>query len=270
MALLEFLAQSRGRMGVSQLARKIGIPKSSTHCLLLTLERSGYLERNQERGHYMFSPKLLALANVPLRHLAVSEIATPYLFPLMQDTHLAVHLAIQEQGEAVLIQKVEPTGVPKMATWIGKRLEIHCTAIGKALIAFLSDDDLERLTLQHPLIRHNDNTIVSLRKLKEDLKNVRRTGSSLDDEEEEVGVRCVGAPIFDEANHVIAAISAAGKTSQVTAENVSSIAQKVVDTAKRISRHFSRSLSPVNGTAAEMFGPSTVECGLKRLVIGVG
>jgi DNA-binding IclR family transcriptional regulator len=236
MALLEVLTQSKGGMGLAQLARIIRLPKSSTHCLLLTLQRSGYLERDENTGQYGFSLKLLSLANIPLMKLKLREVAGPFLKALVQSTGLTAHLAIQDQGEAVLIERVESPGLVKLATWVGKRMEVHCTSVGKALIAYWPEEEIARIISLHPLVRHNDNTIISFRKLKEHLGIVRKVGYSVDDEEEEVGVRCVGSPIFDQMGSVIGAISVGGTIAQVTPENLSSIAGKVKSAARAISQ----------------------------------
>ena len=92
---------------------------------------------------------------------------------LARDTGLTVHMAILEQNEAVLIDKVEPIGHHKLATWLGKRMDVHCTSLGKALIAFLPEAEVDRVIEERGLPRHNDNTIVSPRRLREELARVR-------------------------------------------------------------------------------------------------
>lgn len=233
--ILEVLAESSSGLTLSQLVRKLGSPKSSTYRLLLTLERRGYLQRNQQTGRYMFGLKLLSLVNRALNGIELREQAAPFLKALMERTKLTVHMALLEQNEAVLIEKVEPLGLIKLGTWIGKRMPVHCTGVGKALIAYLPEAELDRL-IKQGLLRYNENTIVSARKLKEELAKVRRLGYSVDDEEETMGLRCIGAPIFDHTGKVVAALSVAGTTAQITRENLSLLAEKVKQTASAISR----------------------------------
>jgi DNA-binding IclR family transcriptional regulator len=164
---MELLANSRNGLPLADLARQMGLPKSSVHCLLLTLERRGYLHRNQRTNRYLFGLKLFSLANMALSGLELRERAAPFLHKLAEKTRLTVHLAILEQNEAVLIDKVEPLGAFKVATWLGKRMDVHCTALGKALIAYLPEEELGRLIRERGLPRHNDNSIVSPKKLKE-------------------------------------------------------------------------------------------------------
>jgi DNA-binding IclR family transcriptional regulator len=167
--------------------------------------------------------------------LELNELAAPILKNLMEKTRMTVHMGVLDGDEATVIQKVEPPGLLKLATWVGKRMEIHCTGIGKAILAYLPQEQLERLLKSHRLPRHNENTIVSIPKLLEQLKLVRNQGYAIDDEEDEVGLRCIGCPIFDHTGAVVASVSVSGTLSQITADNVSSFGQTVKQASSRIS-----------------------------------
>jgi DNA-binding IclR family transcriptional regulator len=236
LSVMELLANSRNGLPLADLARQLALPKSSVHCLLLTLERRGYLHRNERTNRYLFGLRLFSLANMALSGLEVRERAAPFLHKLAEKTRLTVHLAIPEQNEAVLLDKVEPLGAIRLATWLGKRMDVHCTALGKALIAHLPQEELDRLIRERGLPRHNDNSIVSPKKLKEELERVRKLGYSTDNEEDEVGMRCIGAPVFDDVGSVVAAVSISGTTSQVTDENSSALVEQVCNTAVAVSR----------------------------------
>ncbi len=220
LAIFELLAQARQGMSLLDLSRELRVAKSSVHCILVTLERCGYVRRNERTSRYTLALKLFSLANSALNGVELRERAAPFLRALVDRTGLAVHMAILEGSEAILVERVEPAGVARLATWIGKRMDVHCTAVGKVLASNLSEEELAELVHQRPLIRHNDNTIVSLKKLKEDLQRVRARGYAIDDEEEEVGMRCIGAPILDAGGKTIAALSITGTTDQITMENL--------------------------------------------------
>lgn len=236
LTVLEVLARSKRGLALSDLARNLHLPKSSTHCLLLTLERCGYLRRHENTRRYLFDVKLFRLANMALSGIELREHSGPFLRLLMKGTGLPVHIAILERDEVVIVDKVEPPGAPKLATWVGKRMDPHCTGVGKALIAYLPEDDLCRLIKERRLPRHNENTIASTKKLREELARIRKLGYAVDNEEDEIGLRCIGSPVFDATGHVAASISIAGTISQITEQNWPALAEKVKQTALAISR----------------------------------
>jgi DNA-binding IclR family transcriptional regulator len=142
----------------------------------------------------------------------------------------------------VLIEKVEPL-TARVNSWIGKRMDVHCTALGKALTAYLPEEQVEALVRRHGLLRHNDNTIASLKKLKQELEQVRKQSYSIDDEEEEIGVRCLGAPILSANEQALAAISIAGTIDQINADSRDALVAKVKATAGAIAAAVARALS---------------------------
>lgn len=234
--ILEMLAGSRVGLSLPEIVKKTGLPKSSVHCILVTLQRQGYLYRNENTSRYMFGLKLFSLANMAVSGLKLRQQAAPYLYPLMQQTGMTTHMAILEHNEAILIEKIDPVGASRQATWLGKRMEVHCTGIGKAIIAYLPEERLNELLRERPLPRHNENTIASAKRLKDDLAATAKRGYSIDDEEDEIGHRCIGVPVFDQTSLVIGAISIAGTSAQITAENAHHLAQRVKRAGASISR----------------------------------
>src|SRR5438067_1986630 len=213
--LLELLAASKSGMTLSELVGRSRLPKSSVHCLLITMERRGFLHRNVKSGRYLFRLRLFSVANMAISGLSLREQAQPFLKELMTSARLTVHMAILEDNEAVVVSKCEPPGIYRLATWIGKRMDVHCTSLGKAMIAYLPSERLDRIFKEHGLPRHNENTLCSSRRLREDLARTVRLGYAIDDEEDELGLRCIGAPVFDHENNVVASISVSGNTDQV-------------------------------------------------------
>ena len=232
--ILEHLAKSRRGATLSQLTQKLQLPRSTCHALLLTFRRCGYVQPDEETGRYRLGFRLYALANMALSGIGVRDHAAPVLYRLMQETGLTVHLGILEEGEAILIDRIEPPGAAKVATWIGRRMGLHCTAVGKALIARLPSIELDDLIRKQGLLRHNENTIASMRQLRLACEEVQQLGYSVDDEEEEIGVRCIGAPVFNDKGEVVAAISVSGARAQL--ENISETALRVKEAALSLSR----------------------------------
>ncbi len=233
--ILELLAQSKRGLTLSDVTRKLALPKSSVHILLKTLETTGYLKNNRISGKYHFGLKLISLSNTALENLDLREQARPFLQDLMLRTQLTVHMAVLEGAEAVIIEKVEAPGMLRLATWVGHRLDANSSGVGKALLAFVSDEILEQQLKTRPLPKHNKKTITSLGKLILELKKVRQLGYAFEDEEGEIGFRCIGAPIYDSENKAISAISVAGTTAQIPKEKLAKLASIVKATALEIS-----------------------------------
>ncbi len=240
LAILEVIANSRGGLTLSQLTRCLSLPKSSVHCLLRTFDENGYLFKHKPSGKYRLTCRLSELGRRAPNGLSLRERVRPHLRSLADKTGNTVHLGLIEHGSCVLLEKIVPLGAYRSATWVGKQLGVHCTAIGKALAAWVPDQEFDRLIGENGLMRYNENTICSVRKLKAELELVRERGYSLDDEEEEIGVRCIGAPVFNAKQEAIAAISIVGTTTQIYGERLGQLASQVSGTALRLSKEVAR------------------------------
>jgi DNA-binding IclR family transcriptional regulator len=234
-SVLECLGQSKRGFSISEIGRRLSIPKSSAHLILTTLERRGFLQKNTQTGRYHFGLQLISLSRSALENLDLREEAKPFLLYLMQETALTVHMAVLERDEAVIIEKIEAPGFLRLASWIGRRLDLNCTGVGKVLLAFLPDDELNNLLKTAVFARHNSRTIISKNALRRELLLVKQSGYALDDEEDEPGLRCIGAPVFDETEKLVAAISVAGTTIQIAIDRVPMLARQVMRVARGIS-----------------------------------
>ncbi len=235
MQVLEFLARSKRGASLSSVSRNLALPKSSTYLVLKTLEQEGYLRRSVRSGKFYFGVRLVRLCRSALANLGLREVARPFLTDLMGQTGIIVHLAVLEGNEAVIIDRISPPGSNAGADWVSRRLDINCTGVGKALAAFLPEEQFDQLITTQRFARHNDNTIVTIASLKKELYKVREQGYALDDEEDEIGVRCVGVPILDVDQRALAAISLAGTTEQIPLEKVRNLAVALKQTATEIS-----------------------------------
>lgn len=237
--ILQLLAGAERGMSISALSRKLNFPKSTTHTIVNTLKSLGYVQIDDETGRFRVSLKLLEITKnliatkVDLRTEEVYE----QLRRITDHTNLSSHCAVLEDGEAVYIAKVDTPGMIKLATWIGRRMEAHCTAVGKAMLAYMPKDQLEAFLKQRRLPRHTDKTIITHDGLRRELERIRECGWSYEDEEFGLGMRCVGAPIVDRAGRAVAAISASGTTGQIHKDNVDKIQQIVKEAARRVARH---------------------------------
>jgi DNA-binding IclR family transcriptional regulator len=233
LTILEEVASSTRGLRLPEIALRLGLPKSSTHSVLVGMERRGYLQRNTS-GRYLFGPKILSLANLALCNMALREIAYPVLADLMRRTGLAAKMAILDRDQAVLIEQVHPPFVLAPATWLGKRLPLHCTAAGKALAAFRPRRMWSRLATEHRLHRHNANTICSPAQFLNELAETRERGYAIDNEEYDVGARCIAAPVFGESGEVTASIGFTGTTSEIPEDDTERLGKLLIAAAREI------------------------------------
>ena len=234
LTVLETLAQSRKGYSVSELSRRLSLPKSSVHLILRTLERRGYLQKAATGGRYRFGLKLVALGHTAFDGVELRDEAQPTLAALARRTGLTVHLGVLERSEIVIIERIEAAAPVRVVSWVGRRLNVNSTAVGKALIAFLPEADFDAQIRPTRLSRPNDRTIATMAALKRELERVRQQGYAVCDEEDEIGVRCVGAPILNAFGHAIAAISVAGTTLQVPPGRIPELGTHVREAAGEI------------------------------------
>ncbi len=239
--ILEAAAQRRDGLTNSEISRKLGIPKSSASYILRTLERRGYLRRDAETARYRLGLKILSLGGDAQGNLDLAAVALPLMRTLGEKIHLTVHLAVLDQGEAVYIEKVEAAGFFKVNTWVGRRMFLHSTSVGKCLMAWLPKQEIESIVKQHGLKKRTPETITNMTKLLAELEHVKQAGYAVDDEENSLGARCLGAPIFDAAGNVAAAIGASGTLTQMDESSMPKIIEALKETARRASRQLLRS-----------------------------
>ncbi|MBL8228576.1 MAG: IclR family transcriptional regulator [Bryobacterales bacterium] len=214
LAILECLDSTRRGLNISEISRKLSIPKSSAHVIMVTLERLGYVQKRGESLHYTLGLKAYGLGLGMVKSLSISEAALPHMRALSNQLHLPSHLAVPDGDQGVYIQKVETPGLIKLDTYIGRRMDLHCTGVGKVILAFGPQELYERLVAKQVYIRYTRNTITSPRLLQREIAKVRKAGYAVDDEEEELAVRCVAVPVL-QSGRFSAALSVTGTTAQI-------------------------------------------------------
>ena len=232
--ILELVSSAPAGLTFSQIAKTLSMPKSSIHSLLLTFERTGYLSRSEASGKYICGMKLIHLAKSAPEGVVVIEQAAGLLRRLADSIGFTVHMGIWEGSAVALIAKVEPYSESRVATWVGKRIDFHCTSIGKCLVSHLDEAEVEQLVRQYGLLRHNENTIASLQRLKQELAKVRSLGYAVDDEEARMGLRCIAAVVYNDCSEPLAAISVSGLTSRISDERLPVLGCIVRDVATEL------------------------------------
>lgn len=235
LSMLETVAQEPEGMSNAEISRKLQIPKSSASYILRTLEKQNYLNRDPESGKYRVGLKILSLSRGALTGIDVREVALPIMRHLMEKTNLTCHLAILDGPEAVYIEKVEPQGFIRMDTWVGRRMRVHATSVGKALVAHIPQEKLEKILTERSMERRTPKTITSAPRLFKELEKVRSQGYAVDDEENNLGARCVGAPVFNQQGDIEASIGLSGTIHQVNGQTMPRILEALKDAARHLS-----------------------------------
>ncbi len=236
LSILELAAAGDGGFTNSQISRRLSLPKSSASYILRTLQRRGYLERDAETGRYRLGLRVLALGRHALGGHEIGRLAQPILRAVVVRTRLTVHLAVLDRGEAVYIEKAEAPGFIRMDTWVGRRMKVHSTSVGKALVAYLPAEEVEAILRHHGLEKRTPKTITSVTRFLAGLGKVRQRGYAVDDEENSLGARCVAVPVFGPTGEVEAALGVTGTIAQIEHASLPKLAELLKDAARRISR----------------------------------
>jgi DNA-binding IclR family transcriptional regulator len=244
LALLEVLSHQGPDLTLAQLSELLKLHKSTTHRLIMVMERHRLIEKNSNTGKYRLGLKLFELGTKAIAQLDLRERARPFLERAVLETGETVHLCVYDDGEVVYLDKVEPTRSVRLASSVGRRNPAYCTAVGKAIMAFLPESQVESAAAKHGFRQLTRNTLSNMLELKAELVRVRKLGYAVDNEENEEGVCCVGAAVWSFGPHPVAAISVSGPTFRVTPEKIKIVAQSVVAIAQALSRQLGMRAHP--------------------------
>ena len=233
-AVLQAVADSETELPAADIARQLRLHKSTVHRLLVVLESYRLIKKGPE-GSYGLGTRLIELGECAIARLKLSEYAEPHLRNLAHQTGEGAHVTILNGTELLSIAHVEGRWALHSLTRTGQRTQIHSTAAGKAMLAFLSDEACQDLIARLPLKRNTRRTIVRPSAIKLELLRVRHLGYAVDDEEFEEGLRCVSAPIFDHRGHAVASLSVAAPVFRLRNERVPQVARLVVAAANALS-----------------------------------
>jgi len=233
--ILETFTQLGPELGVSEISRALDLKKATAHRLLASLRRRGLVAQDPATRRYRLGIKLWELGSMATNHVEWIDRVKPFLQELTERTGETTHLAVLSDGQVLYVDKVESAHSLRMPSQVGRRLPVHCTGIGKALIASLPDEVLGGLIARRGLASFTPNTITDPKRLADELASVRERGYSIDNEEIEEGLVCIGAPVRDHTAHVVAAISIAGPSSRLRPDRVPAQAEAVVEAANAMS-----------------------------------
>jgi IclR family transcriptional regulator, KDG regulon repressor len=233
--IITLVSMKKGGMGVTEISKQIDINKSSVHRILSTLVQYNYIEQDIESGRYKLGYKFLEMGSKLLESIDLREEAKPFLEELENETNEVIHLVVFDQGEVVYIEKLEGNETLRMHSKVGKRAPMHCTSVGKAILAHLPTNVVIDILDRKGMPIHTDKTIRDKDVFIQELKQVKQTGFALDLEENEYGITCIAAPIFDHSRKVIAAVSISGPTLRMQDERLLHLQHKIIQIGKQIS-----------------------------------
>jgi IclR family KDG regulon transcriptional repressor len=236
LSILEVLSEFHEGLGITDIAQKVGLHKSTVYRLLSTLIQKEFVIQDKETNKYKTTFKLYELGNKRIKHMDILSASKAYSKKLMESVNEVVHLVVRDDHKIVYIDKVEANNTIRMASYIGNRSPMHCTSVGKAILAYLPEKKVEEIWNKSKAKKLTANTITDLSRLTEELVNVRSKGFAVDDEENEEGVRCIGAPIFNRNAEVEGAISVSGPAIRMSEEKMETVAIEVMKYAGLISR----------------------------------
>ena len=213
-AILELLKDSGPRRSLSDISRKLALPKSTTSVLLTTLESMGYITRDADERRYSLTSKVYGFGLELLNQLDLSRRSEPMLTNIAASLNVTAHVSVLDGDQAMFVTKADGRRQPCCDIYPGRRTNLHCTAIGKVLLANLSDEDRRMFFARHRFIRHTSRTIVHPEALMEEIAAVRKHGYATDNQEEELQVRCLAVPICNGAEPV-AALGITGTPSEI-------------------------------------------------------
>jgi DNA-binding IclR family transcriptional regulator len=233
--LIDAVAKAKS-VGLRELAAEMGFPPSTVHRLLAVLTASRYLAQDPESKKYRLSLKFLELGTVVRDDLDVITAARPHMTTLMEATSETVNLAFFDEVGIVYVDQVaNSNSLLRMFTRVGTRAPLHCTGVGKACMAGLPEEFVTDYWCSADKQRYTDKTITDEASLRRELQDVRRLGYAVDDEEMEIGVRCVASAIHQHRSGIVAGVSISGPSSRLTTERIPLVGELVRQAAERIS-----------------------------------
>src|SRR5512139_661931 len=227
--ILDLLGQAVDGVSITELAEALKVDKGSASRLVSTLARYGYAEKDEATRRYHLGSRVVGLSRSVLTRLPLRDVARPYLRQLMERTGECAHLAVPAQGKALYIDQVASPATLRVNAEVGTMNPLHCTALGKALLAFGA------VEIPAKLERFTPRTIKSKRALQEHLAEARRIGYAVDDEEFDPGVRCIAVPVLDFRGKAIGAIGISGPSTRITPERLPQLAAIVVEIGQALS-----------------------------------
>ncbi len=249
LAILSTFHSDRPLIGVSELSRGLELSRSTVHRYVATLAKLGYLQQDPDSKRYRLGPKVLDLGFSALNSMDLLEVSAPHLRRLSDETQRTVNVAILDGTDVVYIERCRAARPGQqeidLNLHVGARLPAYCTAMGKAILAFVSEERLEEVIERIDFVPRGPNTLTDPKAFREELVKIRASGIAINDEELAYGLRSIAAPIYSQSGDVLAALNLAIHRTIVSMEElVERFAPAVIQTANDISLSMGHRLAP--------------------------
>ena len=232
---IELLARAPDGLSIAELSRQLSAPKSSVFNILATLEQTGYIRPSNGAGRHVLTMKLYRVGSATLARFSLKQVLHPLLSELAAHSGESANLGILDGAEAIYIDSIEGSERVRVAVTAGERLELHCTALGKVLAAFLPPERLALLLKRRRLSARTPHTLKTRSALLAQFEQIRRQGYAFDDQEDHLDICCLAAPIRDDMGGVVAAVSLTAPKQRLPDEALAEKARLVLDVAGRMS-----------------------------------
>lgn len=233
--LIDLLARENREMSLTAIAKAMDWPKTTVHGLIATLRDYHYVDQSPVTGHYRLGVRLFELGNIIARSWNIRSIAMPAMQELNSRLGEMVQLAVEDKGEVLYLEKLDSTHMMRIVSEIGTRLPMHCTGLGKVLLAYKKPAEVKWIISRHGMRKMTSRTITSFEILERELGKVRKQGYAIDDREIMDSLRCVAAPIYDREGEVKYALSVSGLANSLHGTRLDMICGELIRTADSIS-----------------------------------
>ncbi len=236
--IINIFTREEPEKSLTQISKETGINKTTVYRYLSSLMKIGLIGQDPNTGYYYLGIKLFEIGNKVIVNKNIIDISRPILTRVVNDVNITIHLATINDNEVVYLDKIKSKQSLQVHTYMGLRVPLHCTALGKSMLSFLPDDELQELLKKKRLSARTPKTITQKKKLFRNLKTARKNGYAVDREEFKEQVHCVAVPILNSDGYPIAALSMSGSKLQINNKSIPVIAGKLKRAAKQISEKF--------------------------------
>ncbi len=243
-AILQSLAD-RNETGISELSMRLGMPKATVYRFLQTMKSLGYVRQEVDSERYGLTMKMFELGTKALQYPDLVELAKPHMQQMADATGETVHMGMLIDSEIIYVHKVDSRHMLGMYSRVGRRAPLHCTAIGKVLLAWENTAQRERILVGCDFKRYRDKTITTLPDYMAELDRTREQGYGQDREEFDDHIRCVGVPIFDRHNQAIAGISVSTPTFRFDVAREAEVVAMLQTASRAISKQLGCTAYPI-------------------------